>query len=498
MHSNQKNNRGISTLGGIALVLILIIGAAAGAIVVLGQRNTIGLLSKHIKFLERDDPEIDIIEASDGLGANPASFRFGVTDSGMGLDEVVVRVIQKKVAREIARASFKGEHSIELPITLRQEKGGLDEGQAELEIKAFDKSFWSNAAEERLPIKIDYKKPRIEVVSAQHNAVEGGSQLLFYKAFDEHLARSGVKVGSKVFFGVPARGLDPELTDPNLFAVFYAVPTESGARGSKVIAFAEDVVGNSAATSNFYYKNSTRSYRQASNKLSEEFLRRSTSKIFKEAESQLKTDPGLAEKIARIDSEPDSIEKLIEEFKIVNTNLRSKNEEEIAALLKTSKPQKLWVDTFLSQPGSITGAFGDKLSYTFGDQKFSGPSRTGYEYLMQGGKGAAAANTGIVAFVQKLGVYGLTVGIDHGLGITTTYSLLGDSLVRPGDRVEKGREIAQALGASGRIIFEMRVGGVPVDAREWWDAPWTKAHIIDKINEVKKALGLSISPANQP
>lgn len=497
MLKGQARNQVGGVLGALVLILAFALAAAVGSAFFFGSSRTVDALASHIKFLEREDPEIEILEAAHGLGAAPASFRFEITDSGMGLDEVVVRVIQKNVAKEIQRIALKGEHSLSLPITLHQEKGGFDEGQAELEIKAFDKSFWSNAAEERLPLRIDYKKPRVEVVSAQHNAVDGGSQLLFYSAYDDHLAESGASVGLRKFRGFPAKGLDPALSQANLFAVFYAIPRYSNLRDAQIRAFAEDDVGNESSTGNFYFKNSPRSYRQVSIKLSEGFLRGWSNRVFAENLEKLKALPSLAHRLEKLSSTPHNAEKMLEQFDIINSALRESNEVEITSLLKGGRPMKLWDDVFLPQAGSISGSFGDKLYFVFGDSKIVGGSRAGYEFTMQDStRGVIAANNGVVVFAKNLGVYGTAIGLDHGMGVSTVYGLVSKLLVKPGDSVRRGQQIALAStledGRPSRMIFEVRVGGVPVDAREWWDAPWTQAHIANKTNEVKRALGVPV------
>ena len=108
--------------------------------------------------------------------------------------------------------------------------------------------------------------------------------------------------------------------------------------------------------------------------------------------------------------------------------------------------------------------------------------------------GVVAANKGVVVFSENLGVYGRALGIDHGFGLATVYGQLERVLIDVGEAVESGQMIGHA-GRSGlargpTVYFEMRVQGVAVDAREWWDKQWFFAHILGKIDEVKKLLGL--------
>ena len=60
-----------------------------------------------------------------------------------------------------------------------------------------------------------------------------------------------------------------------------------------------------------------------------------------------------------------------------------------------------------------------------------------------------AANSGKVAFVGDLGIYGNTVILDHGLGITAAYSHLQTVTVKAGQRVKQGQVIG-SVGSTGR------------------------------------------------
>ena len=91
---------------------------------------------------------------------------------------------------------------------------------------------------------------------------------------------------------------------------------------------------------------------------------------------------------------------------------------------------------------------------------------------------AAKANTPIKSaaegVVVKSGwddVYGYSVVIDHGFGITTLYGHNSRNLVRVGDRIKRGQSIA-FVGSTGKstaphVHFEVKKNGVPVDPRNY-------------------------------
>ena len=78
-----------------------------------------------------------------------------------------------------------------------------------------------------------------------------------------------------------------------------------------------------------------------------------------------------------------------------------------------------------------------------------------------------AAASGTVLLAQWITGYGYTVVLDHGNGVTTLYAHTERFLVKPGDHVSQGQEIA-LVGATGwatgpHCHFEIRLDGKPLN-----------------------------------
>jgi murein DD-endopeptidase MepM/ murein hydrolase activator NlpD len=96
-----------------------------------------------------------------------------------------------------------------------------------------------------------------------------------------------------------------------------------------------------------------------------------------------------------------------------------------------------------------------------------------------------SAQHGTVVFADDLGIYGSTVIVDHGLGLSTLYGHLSSISVNTGDSVTLetvlGRSGATGLAGGDHLHFEIRLWNTPVSPFEWWDSRWNKDHVDDKI-----------------
>jgi len=114
-------------------------------------------------------------------------------------------------------------------------------------------------------------------------------------------------------------------------------------------------------------------------------------------------------------------------------------------------------------PGPITSGYGWRIHPIFRTREF----HTGIDIAAPYGTPIAAAHDGTIIFNGWMRGYGMLVIVDHGGGLTTTYSHLSASLVHVGDHVARGGVIAR-IGSTGwstgpHLFFEVREDGRPVN-----------------------------------
>ena len=96
-----------------------------------------------------------------------------------------------------------------------------------------------------------------------------------------------------------------------------------------------------------------------------------------------------------------------------------------------------------------------------------------------------AANHGRVIFADGLGIYGLTVVLDRGQGLSSVYGHLSSIKVRLDQDVSKGDIIGftgqTGLASGDHLHFSVMVNGVFVNPIEWWDGHWIEDNITRKL-----------------
>jgi murein DD-endopeptidase MepM/ murein hydrolase activator NlpD len=159
----------------------------------------------------------------------------------------------------------------------------------------------------------------------------------------------------------------------------------------------------------------------------------------------------------------------------VSIELSRKEHEKLAAYAEEANPEKSWKGKFsVPVPEKYNNPyppFGDRRSFNGSGFYYY---HSGIDFSTWGNYGIDiyAAASGKVVYVEKGSkIYGGLTMIDHGWGIYTMYGHQEEIYVTKGQRVKAG-EVIGTVGSTGRstgphLHWEVWVGGVPVDPKDW-------------------------------
>lgn len=445
------------------LALVLLLGIVPLVISVAGFVNN--------QVLERDPPTIIVVEPVSGIGLTPAVLTLELEDQSAGLDQVVIGVEQRNTSQDILKESLGGARKKRVSVTLGGRADEYVSGRLSLVIRVFDRSFWSNKSTLEIPVVVDYSPPGITPITLQHNGRRGGSQLVFYRAKDEHLVESGVTVGERTFKGFPASLLDLGFSDNSVFAALYSLDREAEQGTLRPRLYAVDA-GHNRSSTTFVNRILKVTPRKVRNTISSASLKRF-----------LGDDRSLAETPA-----------------LINERVAKARGEIAARLASYPLRSEFWWDRPLARPdGTIFEAYNELATLLLDKTVIGELERDGFRFGVfpkAAPLSVRAAQDGQVLFVEKFDFFGEVVAIDHGLGLVSLYGSLGDVVVAAGGRVNQGDVIA-TMGIAGLadtpgVYFELTNQGLPINPIEFWDERWYSDHIKEKIANAKRLLGVPL------
>ncbi len=441
----------------ILILLFLLLLTAAGGVGYIGGASYL---------LDRDGPEIEIIDSPKALSKEPFPLKIKLTDESSGLSGYSLRVIYRNKLNDILKKSFNGEKSLEETVLVDLTKFNFPQGAIEFELRVFDRSFFSNFSIKKFSATIDYDAPQIKAVSAQHNTMSGGVEPVFYQVTDKFLASSGVEQGGKFYQGYPARLVDINFRDPNLFIVFFSINPEDQSAPRLV---AMDQSGNKS-TAGFTFNLMPRKFGLQKIKVDQAFL----DIILKATNSQSFTEAAKN-----------------------YSDLAAREQTQInQALNKATSGKMLWSGSFLQAEGVVNFAFHDNLKLSFESQDFMDFKYPGFFLNTKTDHPVLSLQRGEVIFVGDMALRGKVVILNHGLGVSTLYSHLQEALVEVGQTVEKGLEIGLSgqTGLARKLGYgiEILISGNQINPLNWWDQKWYDGHIEEKILEIKRLYNIPV------
>jgi len=407
------------------------------------------------------------------------------TDRGTGLRSIRVslnqagneKVLLNKLYDPIGYKGFfigSDVHDETFKIPVEALKYGMQDGEAVLKISVADYSWWNWNQGNRVVVEkkviIDTKPPQIEILTTRHNVTRGGAGLIIYRLSEENI-KSGVQVGPNFFPGYSGM-----FKDKALFAAFFALTYEQGP-GVDINVKAEDPAGN-ISKRGFYHYIRDQKFKADIINLPDSFL---------------------DEKISEFDlgkngSYNGSAENpMLAKFLHINNVVRKDNINTVLEPVKLTANELMWKGVFLRLPGSANRAgFADHRTYKYNGKEVDRQVHMGVDLASLTRAEVPAANRGRVLATERVGIFGNTVLIDHGFGLTTLYAHLSSISVSKGDMVEKGQIIGKTgitgLAVGDHLHFGVAVKNVFVNPLEWWDPIWIQNNILQKIEEVETGL----------
>ena len=444
------------------------------------------VLRSHIEW---DPPTIELVQLPAGIGSKPAPFAVRVVDSRAGVASLTVELQQQEKQTALLALQPEAEEAqdVRQSLTLPGQEGGFAAGSVKLRIKAVDRSWLSNTSILERELPVDLSAPRMEVLTQQFIAQQGGSEFVVVRVKEENLGSVDVRVGSARFRAAPLHDLDPRFAaGSDLWGILFAIPLGHDAHQSPPTLFASDAVGNQ---STFPLRFTVRPYRQRDVEpvVSEPFLREKVADLLPRYTQRAKLPA---------EAPGDDVPTLLRQFKLINEDLRALLDGELQPIFESTPLSRRWRGVFVKpMPSATSSDFGEKRRYRFKTQEVSRSQHNGLDLASVKIDSVRAAHGGTVVFAGELGIYGEAVVIDHGMGLTSLYAHLSSIAVQRGTEVAQGEEIGRSgqtgLAGGDHLHFEFRVAGVPVTPIEWWDPKWIQDNIDGKLDWVSAAVGVS-------
>ncbi|UFH58877.1 M23 family metallopeptidase [Sulfurovum mangrovi] len=343
-----------------------------------------------------------------------------------------------------------------------------------MKITVVDQSLWNtfkgNQSEKLIDIKVDTRRPTINILANSYSITQGGAALVVFFAEDENLERLYVEAGGNHFKVQPYK-------QEGYYATLVAWPFNQQEFDAYVIA--KDEAGNQRKTKvPFYLIN--HNYKVSWIQARDSFI------------------DGKITDLASTSSEDEEVSDRLDKLRAVNETMRLKNEDKIHTLSKVVSDKMLstWkMGKFYPLKNSAkVASYGDERHYYYGDRsnEVSRSSHVGIDLASTKMAVIRSSNPGKVVYAGFNGIYGNMPMIDHGFGLYTLYGHCSQLLVEEGEYVKKNQAIAKT-GVSGLALgdhlhFGVLVQGVEVRPVEWFDAGWIKKNIDNIFAEADKII----------
>ena len=411
--------------------------------------------------LEFEKPAIDLKEDLSTIGPG-RSIAMTVSDQKSGIRNVAVTISQEGKDQVVLSENYPG-GTKELALSPELNLRGLHlkDGAATITITAEDHSWLKNRTTLAVETSIDTVPPQIGLISSAHNVNAGGTGVALYRVSEE-VTRTGIRVGDRFFQGYPY-----SIQGKPCHIAYFAVPATAPKGGLKILITARDKAGNESSVL-LPHLVREKKFKDDKINLSRAFLEQKMPE-FRQHDSRVPATP-------------------LEAFLFINETLRGENTRTIQAAGSKSQPKALWEGTFLRMKNAAPMAgFAQERTYLFEGMAVSKSTHYGVDLASTERAPIEAANNGVVVYTGYLGIYGNTVIVDHGLGLSSLYAHMSDITVKIGQNVARGETLGSSgstgLAGGDHLHFSILVGGEFVNPAEWWDAHWIQDNVTGKLTE---------------
>ena len=449
-----------------SLWIIILIGLVAG-----------GAFVYTSKSFERNAPTVDVPNFIYWNRKDPLKIKLS---DDTGIKDYEVKINDGKheivVANEMILENLK-EKVIEIKYPKKAVNNVILDPKAtklQLTIDARDKSNWNffqgNKLHKVINVKVDYKRPDVNILSNSYSITRGGSALVVFQVKDEALKSFFVEAGGHFFKAVPYKR-------DGYYAALIAWPFNKESFTANITA--EDMAGNKRIANIPLYLLSKK-YKTSWIQAKDKFI-----------------DGKISDLIA---SEPkfSTIEDRLDKLRAINETMRLENEEVIHDLGKVVSDEMInsWkIKRFYPlKNGAKVASFGDHRHYYYKDKsnEVSQSYHVGLDMASTKMANIVSSNEGTVVNDESNGIYGNMPMIDHGLGLYTLYGHCSTILVRKGDHINAGTVIAKTgrtgLALGDHLHFGILVQGVEVRPEEWMDRKWIRDNIDKVFKEADKII----------
>ena len=343
-----------------------------------------------------------------------------------------------------------------------------------LEIEVVDNSKWNflegNKVVKEIDVMIDTKKPIANVIGNSRYIQRGGSGVVVVKVKDENLKDAYISFNDKKQFK-----LTPFYKE-DYYVALIAWPMDISSF-NRINLIVTDKAENKTITKVPFYIQK-KNFKTDKIKLTEKFIKNVSANVLEQSFEPI----------------PDNLKDI---FVYSNTVLREKNiktiEQTVSKNSSIDRIDSFDINAFKRLRGSKTVAtYGEKRHYYLNGEKINEAWHLGIDWASVKKAPVRSSNEGIVIFKNYLGLYGNSIIIDHGMGLSTLYAHTSSQHVDFGEDIGKNKKIA-STGSTGAVFgdhlhFGVLIQGVEVNPIEWMDSNWIKLRITNILNKAKKSI----------